>query len=472
MKYQLYVLLTYILMSTVCLHAQSSDTIRAVDTVDLVKIEKKEPINLENKKVYLFEIHDEIGPGATRITERAIAAAEEMNADYILLDLNTFGGLVSDADAIRSALLDTKIPTLVFIRNNAASAGALISIACDSIYMKTGSTIGAAAVVYEDGSYAEEKYQSYMRNKMRATAEATNRDPDIAEGMVNPKVVIEGVTDETEIITFSVDEAIENGYCNGKAETIEELLEMANFKNPEVIKHEVSATEKLIQLLVKPYVSGILLMILIGGIYFELQTPGVGFPLAASIFAAILYFAPHYLEGFAAHWEILLFIIGIVLLLAEIFVIPGFGVAGIAGIAAVMISLSLALIKNIDGFDFGFVPAKEIGMAFLMVSGIMVFGVVLLLFASKNLASTAAFKRLALSTEQNRSEGFIISAYSGENMEGKEAFVIADLRPSGKIEIDGEQFDAQSDGEYLSKGTRVIVKKRQGAYLMVKEVRA
>jgi len=470
MKYPLYNSLTYILLCIVLVLSQkvrATTTVNINDSIDLV-----EHTNVSaDERVYLFEIHDEIGPGATRITENAIKSAYEHQADFLLLDLNTFGGLVDDADKIRTLLLESKIPTLVFIRNNAASAGALISIACDSIYMNTGSTIGAAAVVKEDGSYAEEKYQSYMRTKMRATADATNRDPDIAEGMVNPKIVIEGLSAADEIITLTVDEALMFDYCNAKAESIEEVLEKANLQDATLIRHEVSGTEKVIQLLVKPYVAGILLMILIGGIYFELQTPGVGFPLAAAVIAAILYFAPHYLEGMAAHWEIALFIVGLIFLALEIFVIPGFGVAGIAGVAAVMVSLSLALIKNINGFDFSFVPANEIGGAFLMVTGIMVLGVTLLLFASKNIANTKAFQRLALNTKLSKDKGVEISASSEKSFEGKEGIVTSDLRPSGKIEIDGEQLDAQSDGEFLPIGTPVIVKKQQSAYLIVNKIR-
>lgn len=456
-------------MSILCVQAQNGDSVTFGDLEEPVKQASN---TLENKLIYLFEIHDEIGPGATRITGNALKAAEEMNADYVVLDLNTYGGLVSDADAIRTAMLDCKIPTIVFIRDNAASAGALISIACDSIYMKTGSTIGAAAVVKEDGSYAEEKYQSYMRNKMRATAEATNRNPDIAEGMVNPKVVIEGLTADDEIITFSVDEAIANGYCNAKAETIEEVFEAMNLVNPEVVKHEISAVEKLIQLLVKPAVSGALLLILLGGIYFELQTPGVGFPLAAAVVAAVLYFAPQYLEGFAANWEILLFVLGLILIILEVFVIPGFGIAGIAGISAVVVSLALALLRNVDGFDFSFVPATEIATAFLMVSAVMVVGVMMLLFLSQNLADTNAFKRIALLTEQTKEQGFVIKASSEKDQEGKEGVVVADLRPAGKVEINDEQYDAQSDGEYILSGTKVKVVKQQGAYLIVKKIRS
>ena len=458
-------------MSIVCVQAQNTgslDSIVVEETISDVPSSK----SLSNKKVYVFEIHDEIGPGATRITASAIESAIAAKADYILLDLNTYGGLVSDADSIRTKLMRCEIPTIAFIRNNAASAGALISIACDSIYMQTGSTIGAAAVVNQDGSYAEEKYQSYMRNKMRATAEATNRDPDIAEGMVNPNVEIEGITEYGDIITFTVEDALKHGYCNGKAETMEEVFELMGLVNPEVVKHKVSTTEKLIQFLVKPAVSGVLLLVLLGGIYFELQTPGVGFPLAASAIAAILYFAPQYLEGFAANWEIILFVLGLGLLMLELFVIPGFGVAGIAGIAAIMISLALALVKNIDGFDFSFVPAAELASAFLMVSGTMVIGVVMLLFASNNLSQTRVFKRLALNTEETKEQGYVISASSEKVNLGKEGVVIADLRPAGKIEIDEVQFDAQSDGEYLIVGTKVKVKGQQGAYLIVNKIRS
>lgn len=422
------------------------------------------------KKIYVFKIHQEIGPGAARITERAISEAERLEADFIIVDLDTYGGLVSDADKIRTALLNTKITTIAFIRNNAASAGALISIACDSIYMKTGSTIGAASVVNQTGEVMPEKYQSYMRNKMRATAEATNRDADIAEGMVDPRVVIEGITDSTEIITFSVDEAIKHGFCNGKADDIEELLELAGIKQYELINHAVSKVEKVIQFLINPAFSGILLLIIIGGIYFELQTPGVGFPLIAAIVAATLYFAPLYLEGLAANWEILLFFIGVILLAVEIFVLPGFGIAGIAGIGAMVVSLSLALVRNVDGFDFSFVPASQITTSFLLVSTILVGGTLLMIFTSDQITRKRMLGRLTLREQLTKEEGNIIgTAISDRNLIGKTGIAATDLRPSGKIEIDNEIHDAQSDGEYISKNTTIRIVDVKGAYLLVEK---
>lgn len=447
-----YSLLSILLFSIVCnLYATRTDT------------------TSNEKIIYKFEIHQEIDPRATRITEKAIANAEEIGADYLLLDLNTYGGLVDDADKIRTALINTKIPSIVFIRNNAASAGALISIACDSIYMKEGSTIGAAAVVNEAGEIMPEKYQSYMRNKMRATAEATNRDPNIAEGMVDPKVEIEGITNNEEIITFSVKEAIENNYCIAKAESIEDVIKLANLEDYEVVQYKISSVEAIISFFVNPAVSGVLLLIIMGGIYFELQSPGIGFPIAAAIIAAILYFTPLYLEGLAANWEIILFFLGVLLLAVEVFVIPGFGIAGVTGILAISTSLVLSLVRNIDGFDFSFVPQHEMGVAFLTVAIVMITGVLGFFFGGEKMMSFAFNNsRIGNTTSLENSENFTLAGINElKFLVGKEALVITDLRPSGKIEIDNERYEAISDGEYIVKGSFVKVVKVDEARLMV-----
>lgn len=453
--------LLFVIVFTFMSNAQQIDT-------TLINDKETNEVPKDIPKVYHFEIHQEIGPGASRITERAIKAAEDMDADYILLDLDTYGGLVSDADMIRTALLNTEITTIAFIRNNAASAGALISIACDSIYMKSGSTIGAASVVNQEGQVMPEKYQSYMRNKMRATAEATNRDPDIAEGMVDQKVVIEGITDSTSIITFSVDEAIKNGFCNGKANSIEEVIEEIGLEEYEIKKHKISSIEKIIQLLINPAFSGILLLIIIGGLYFELQTPGVGFPIMASFIAALLYFAPLYLEGLAANWEIALFVVGVLLLAVEVFILPGFGVAGVLGIAAMVTSLSLAMVRNIDGFDFTYVPSGDLTQAFVIVSVVIIGGTLLFIFGSNEITKKRMFGRLTLRTELTKETGNVImSSITDQAFIGLKAITATDLRPSGKVIIDGDYHDAQSDGGYIEKGVEVIVKKVSGAYLVV-----
>jgi membrane-bound serine protease (ClpP class) len=428
--------------------------------------------NKGEKIIYSFEINEEIGPAATRITEQAIEEAENMAAKYIILRLNTYGGLVDDADNIRTLLLNTKIPTIVFIENNAASAGALISIACDSIYMKEGATIGAAAVVNAEGEIMPEKYQSYMRNKMRATAEATNRNPDIAEGMVDPNVEINGVSKKGEIITFSVNEAIKNNYCIAKAETIADVIRIAKLEDYTLYTHKVSFTEKIIAFFINPAVSGLLLLLIIGGIYFELQSPGIGFPLAAAIIGAILYFMPHYLEGLAANWEILVFIIGLVLIAIEVFVIPGFGFTGILGITLIVSSLILSLVRNIDGLDFSFVPKNEMGIAFLTVSVVLMASVFSIFFGGDRIVQHFfSNSKLGLNASEDKADGYIITeAKKNKLLIGEIALAQTDLRPSGKILFQNEWLEALSDGEFVSKGSEVKIIGARGAYVLVEKI--
>jgi membrane-bound serine protease (ClpP class) len=203
--------------------------------------------------------------------------------------------------------LNSRIPVWVFIDDNAASAGALIAIACDSIYMKPGGKIGAATVVNQTGEQVPDKFQSYMRATMRATAEAQGkdtivsgsdtllvwrRDPAIAEAMVDPKLYVEGISDTGQVLTFTANEAVLNGYSEGTAESMEEVIAKLGLEEYTLKTYTPSSMDKVIGFLINPLVSGVLIMIIIGGIYFELQSPGIGFALGASIVAALLYFAP------------------------------------------------------------------------------------------------------------------------------------------------------------------------------------
>ena len=283
------------------------------------------------KTVFVLEIREEIDPRMSRYVTLALEEATLKKADYIIVDMNTFGGAVDDADKIRTAFLEYNKPVYVFINKNAASAGALISIACDSIFMQPGSSIGAATVVSgSDGSVAPDKYQSYMRSIMRATAETNKRNPKIAEAMVDPDVELDSSIKKTgKVLTFTPSEAIKNGFCEGLVNTIPDLLKKCKINSYKIIRYDLSVSEKIIAFFLNPAISGILILVIIGGIYFEFQSPGLGLPLLAAVIAAILYFTPYYLNGLAENWEILMFIAGLILLGVEIFVIPGFGFIGI-----------------------------------------------------------------------------------------------------------------------------------------------
>ncbi|MDZ7743930.1 MAG: NfeD family protein [Bacteroidota bacterium] len=419
-------------------------------------------------RIFKFDIKEEIAPPVWRMTQKAFEQAKDTNADLVLIHMNTYGGMLESADSIRTIILQSEIPVYVFIDNNAASAGALISIACDSIYMRKGGSIGAATVVNQTGEAMPDKYQSYMRSMMRSTAEAAGRDPEIAQAMVDPRIAIPNVIDSGKVLTFTTSEAIKYGFCEGEAENIREVLAKAGIEDYEIIEQRISGIDKIIGFLISPMISGILIMIIIGGIYFELQSPGLGFPSAAAVLAALLYFAPLYIEGLAANWEILIFIVGLVLIAVEIFAIPGFGIPGITGITLLVTALALSLVGNV-GFDFSYVPFNEIVKAFFLVIVSIFLAIIGALFATRKMLTTTAFGNLALADVQRKEDGFTFSDKLYVSVIGKEGVAKTVLRPSGKVLIDDEVYDATALSGFIDKGSPIIVRDYVNGQLMVRK---
>jgi membrane-bound serine protease (ClpP class) len=418
-------------------------------------------------QVMVLEIRDEIDPRMLRQVTLGLAHAEKIKADYIIIDMDTYGGVLTDAKEIVDLIMAVKKPIWVFINSDAASAGALISIACDSIYMMPGASIGAATVVEGDGKQAPDKYQSYMRSIMRSTAEVNHRDPRIAEGMVDDRIVIDSIKQAGKVITFTTSEAIEHGYCEAKVTSIEEILSRNKVVDYQLHRFQLGATEKIIAFFLNPFISGILILVILGGIYFELQTPGVGFPLFAAITALVLYLVPYYLSGLAEYWEIIALFVGILLLMAEIFIIPGFGVAGVLGISLTVVSMILIMLNN-DFFNFEFVPMGDIVMATFAALGGISGGIMLLIFGGAKLTQTKAFQRMALTGTQESAQGFSVNT-SNPNMLNKVGTAHTVLRPSGKVLIDEQVFDAFTRGEYVEKGESIEVIGTEGVTLRVKK---
>lgn len=424
--------------------------------------------------IYTYDIKEMIAAPIWRTTKLAFEEAYEMGADLMLIDMNTYGGEVGAADSIRTFLLNARIPVYVFINDNAASAGALISIACDSIYMKPGAKIGAATVVNQSGEEVPDKFQSYMRATMRATAEAQGkdtvivngdttlvwkRDPAIAEAMVDPKIFVENVSDTGEVLTFTATEALEHGFCEGIVNNRSELIERIGIEEYTLEQYEPDTMDRIIGLLINPFVSSILIMIIIGGIYFELQSPGIGFPIIAAIIAALLYFAPLYLEGLAEYWEFLIFALGVILVLVEIFAIPGFGVAGVAGVIAMVTGLTLSMVDNEMIRDLDFtgeglnVLLKSLGIVILSA----VIGLSLSIWAASKILTTSAFASLVLGADQQVSEGFVSFDSKLKELVGKTGEAYTVLRPSGKVMVDGKIYDAMSEYGFINKGEPIKV---------------
>ena len=402
---------------------------------------------------YRIRLDQDIDPSAQRLVVLGLEKAAEADADYVLLDLDTYGGAVDAADSIRSAILRYDRPVIAFVNMQAASAGALISIACDSIYMKTGSSIGAATVVDQSGAVMPDKYQSFMRGMMRSTATATGRDPKIAEAMVSADSVL----------SLTPHEAMEVGYCNGICESAEEVAQLVSGDKEFTIRNmseDMTWMDKVIQFLLNPLLQSIFMMMIIGGIFVEIRTPGIGLPLLTAILGAVLYFAPAYMGHLAEHWEILLFVAGLVLVAVEIFAIPGFGVCGISGIILIIASLALAMVDNgvfreIDG-SLNLQPLIK-PLAIVVTSFAAAIGGSMWLVA--RLYPTRTFDNIALRQEMKTEEGFTGVVSGLEGLVGSTVVVFSDMRPGGKVQSeDGRIHEATLKfGGFASKGTRLRV---------------
>ena len=416
--------------------------------------------------LYRIRLDQNIDPAARRLVTLGLEKAAEAEADYVLLDLNTYGGAVDAADSIRNAILRSDIPVISFVNMQAASAGALISIACDSIYMKTGSSIGAATVVDQTGNVMPDKYQSFMRGMMRSTAQATGRDPMIAESMV----------DTANVLSLTPSEAIEVGFCEGICEDEFEVAHKVVGSDSFIIRNmedDISWLDRLIQFLLNPLLQSIFMMMIIGGIFVEIRTPGIGLPLVTAIVGALLYFAPLYVEHLAASWEILLFVIGLILIALEIFVIPGFGVAGISGIVAVVTALAFAMIDNAELLRWdGTINLQPL----LRPIAIVIFSITAAVFGSvwlvRRLYATRTFDTIALRQEMKASEGFTGVVSGLEHFIGDELEVFADLKPSGKVKgTDGRVYEAiLAFGGYAEKGSLVKVLRTEQGRLYCEKV--
>lgn len=431
-------------------------------------------------KVYTFPINGDIMPAQQRLVSKCLTEAREQETDLVVIRMNTYGGLVNVADSIRTMILNYPTPIWVYIDNQAASAGALIALAADRIYMHPGGSIGAASVVDQNGQPMPDKFQSFMRATMRATAESHGqvieriengdtirrwwRDPQTAEAMVG-RTVADSTT--VNVLTFTASEAVKNHFSEGTASSLEETLAQGGVETYTLTEYRPTTLDRLLAWLMNPVVQGIFVMMIVGGIYFELQSPGIGFALVVAILGAVLYFAPLYLEGVAQNWELILFIIGLVLLAVEIFVLPGFGIAGVAGIVAVILGLSFAAIDN-DLLRH--LPTGEITVGWILQPILIVIIAATaaliggLLLSKRFLTGTTPLQRkVVLTAEMAPEQGYVSHPQVASELIGKTAEVAAVLRPAGRVIIDGIYYDAiAEEGQFIPRGKQVIITRFEG----------
>lgn len=409
------------------------------------------PLSLRGP-VWVIPIDGTIDLGLASFVKRVAAEAAQSDATLVLLELNTFGGRVDAATEIRDTLLGAGVPTAAFVTERAWSAGALIALAADTLWMAPGTSIGAA-----EPRPTDEKTVSALRAEFEAMAERVGRDPKIAAAMVDKNVVVEGVTEAGEILTLSAARAREVGFAEGVVDGRRGVLTALGIEAAEVHHATPHWAERVVRFLTEPIVSELLLSLAFLGLIAEVTSPGFGVPGIAGLSALFLFFGGRYVVGLVG-WEALaLFLVGLILILLEILVIPGVGVAGLLGAISMLASLFLT---------FGGVEEalRSIGIVFIMTLA----GAFLLIRLGKR---TGVWSRLILTAGQSRpDEEQLPAANDRSGLVGKEGYALTVLRPVGAVLIDGERIDALSEGGYVNAGSRVVVYRVDGDRVIVREV--
>lgn len=414
-------------------------------------------------QVYHIEISGTIDLGLPPYIERVIGEAETAGASAILLEVNTFGGRVDAATQIKDLLLNTNLETIAFVNKRAISAGALISLSCKKIGMVPGSSIGAATVVDQSGNKAPEKAISYFRAEMGATAERNGRNRKIAEGMVDEDVEVEGLSEKGKLITLTAEDAIKWKMADYIAPTLNTFLDSLGLGDEKVVYTKPNWAEDVVRFLTGPIISSALISLGLLGLFFEIKSPGWGVPGTLGLLFLALFFGSHYIINLASSIEIILFFIGVGLLLLEIFVIPGFGFAGIAGIISIIAGIYLSLVgalEHVTWSDLGS-AAYRLGLALLVTIG---GAAILARFGPR----TTFWRKLSLQDEQKRDEGYVASK-DYRTYIGKTGIALSPLRPAGLGQFGDERLDVVTEGEFIEKNAPIKIIRVEGYRLVVRE---
>jgi membrane-bound serine protease (ClpP class) len=403
--------------------------------------------------VYRIPVTGVVELGLAPFISRSLDEAAEAGAVAAVLDIDTPGGRVDAAQQIADALGDARIPVYAYVNRRALSAGALIALATDRIYMRPGSSLGAATPVTGEGEKASEKMVSAMRSEFRALAEAAGLDPRVAEAMVDEDIAIEGLDPAGKLLTLSTADAVRIGYAQEVADW-DALLATIGATGAAAVDTRPNWAEGIVRFLTHPLVSPFLLSLGFLGLLIEIKTPTFGLAGLAGLTSLGLFFGSHLLVGLAG-WEALILLgVGVVLLLVEAFVLPGFGVAGVAGILAIVVSILLSLVGEMPTMGDMMVAMQVLGMSALIVGFV---GWQLI----KRLPDDRRAHRLFLSESLTRELGYR-SAPSRDDLVGAEGVALTDLRPAGAARFGEESVDVVSSGAWVKAGTPIRIVQEEG----------
>ena len=408
--------------------------------------------------IYSISIDREIELGLAAYVRRSLRMAKEAGAGALVLHINTPGGRVDATLEIKDALLDSDLPTIALVNRQAFSAGALIGIAAEKLYMVPGSSIGAAAPVHGDGRMAGEKMVSALRTAFASTAERRGRDSEIAKAMVDESVSIDGLTESGKLLTLTHDQAIATGLADGTVASFDALIEGLGAPADELVRTDPTLAERIVRFLTNPVVASLLMSLGFLGMFFELQSPGFGLGGTVAVACLGLYFWGHHLAGLAGWESAILIGVGVALMAVEVFVIPGFGVFGLLGLGSFVTGLFLSRMSQ-----WG-LPG-EVVRAFYVVSASLLLMVAGAWAMLANLPRNRFFSKVVLLSavtgpDENEGEGSIGPPWGKSkagSYRGRSGVALTDLRPAGTVEIDGEPVDVVTEGRFLEAGAQVEV---------------
>lgn len=410
----------------------------------------------EGELVYVIPIENTVERGLAAFLTRTTTEAEEKGADHVIFEINTPGGRVDAASEIADLLQDLSIPNTAFVTSQALSAGSYLALNTDRIYMKPHATMGASGVINSDGTAADKKAQSAWISSMVAAAEAGGRDPLYARAMADADVDLpEYGAGDGEFLTLGPNDAVEVKYAEGIVEDRTELLNKLNLSDATIVEESPTSAENLARFLTHPVVIPILLSIASLGLVVELYSPGFGIPGMMGLLALVLFFYGHIVAGLAGYEAIILLVLGIGLVVAELF-LPG-GIAGIAGIVAIVASLMLS------SADMGHM-AMSIGIAILVTIVVSV-----ILFKTMGI-ERGFFRHIILHDSTSSDKGYV-SQTNRLELIGLEGTTITPLRPAGTAEFEDERLDVVSEGGYIGASEKVKVVKTEGTRVVVREMK-
>lgn len=449
-----------------------------------IPVAAKEPATAKSAELtYIIPIKGPIGRGLLYAFRRGMKYARSENATAIVIHMDTPGGMVLATQEIIRSLLDLPddVRTYVFIDKDALSAGAMISLATHEIHMAPGARVGASAIIMGMKDIPEgdmrEKIFSATAALVRDAAQRRGHDPAIVDALMRKEfeyvIGQEVICPAGQLLTLTTTEAIRvvgDGddmrplLAVGTADDLDAFLASIGRSQTRLETLEITTFEKLARWI--EAFSAVFLTIGMLGIYIEFKTPGFGIPGFVGILCLSIFFWGHNVAGLAGTGELLIFLTGVILLLIEIFVVPGFGIIGIGGISLILLSLAMAMVEHIPGGSWFEFPGDQIQHAVLMLSISLVSTIVLATLLARYLPKTHVFQALMLSDKISAAKGYTASSCT-DNLLGKQGVAYTPLHPAGIGEFGDQRFDVIARGSFINEGTPIVVAETHGNRIVV-----